>query len=64
MSLETRSATSEVEFKASVKHFLQRYASELGSAKFLVLLLVKYCLDVILDVASLDIVSVRNVNCF
>ena len=29
-----------------MKPFLKRYASELGSAKFLVLLLVKYFLDV------------------
>ena len=46
MSSDTLSATSEIEFKALVKPFLKRYASELGSAKFLVLLLVKYCLDV------------------
>ena len=46
MSSETLSATSEMEFKALVKPFLKRYASELESAKFLVLLLVKYCLDV------------------
>ena len=33
-------------FKASVKHFWKCYTSELGSAKFLVLLSVKYCLDI------------------
>ena len=32
-------------FKAKVMRFLKRYTSELGPAKFLVLLLVKYCLD-------------------
>ena len=37
---------SEWRFKASVKCFLKRNISELGSTKFLVLLLVKYCLDI------------------
>ena len=32
-------------FKASVKRSLKRYTSDLGSPKFLVLLLVKYYLD-------------------
>ena len=32
-------------FKAKVKRSLKRYTSELGPAKFLVLLLVKYCLN-------------------
>ena len=32
-------------FKAKVKRSLKRYTSELWPAKFLVLLLVKYCLD-------------------
>ena len=32
-------------FKAKVKHSLKRYTLELGPAKFLVLLEVKYCLD-------------------
>ena len=32
-------------FKAKVKRSLKRYISELGPAKFLVLLLVKYCLN-------------------
>ena len=32
-------------FKAKVKRSLKRYTSELGPAKFLVLLLVKWCLD-------------------
>ena len=32
-------------FNAKVKHSLMRYTSELGPAKFLVLLLVKFCLD-------------------
>ena len=32
-------------FKAKVKRSLKYYTSELGPAKFLVLLLVKFCLD-------------------
>ena len=32
-------------FKAKVERSLKRYTSELGPAKILVLLLVKYCLD-------------------
>ena len=44
--METRSTTSEWRFKALVKCFLKRNISELGSTKFLVLLLVKYCLDI------------------
>ena len=32
-------------FKAKVKGSLKRYTSEIGCAKFLVLSLVKYCLD-------------------
>ena len=37
--------TSGIDFKASVKLFLKRYSSELWSAKLLVVLLVKYCLE-------------------
>ena len=35
----------KMSFKAKVKRSLKLYTSELGPAKFLVLLLVKYCLD-------------------
>ena len=55
MSSESRSTTSEVEFlKSLVKHFLKRCTSEIGSTKFLLLLLVNKLLGCYSDAAFLD----------